>query len=174
MENFKKLIKKPLLIASCCILALFSLGLIIMSCQSKASAPYKYDISFTSIEIELDDNVATLTIGAFGYEETETTEYYIRDGKLFIKNISTHEYTQLGSIDAYKIKMQMPVDSSDPSAGYMTITCKCDLTNTIRTINIVMMVIGALGIATSLIYTTYEKKQSGKSQNIQDNNNITE
>jgi len=171
MEKFKKFIKKPLLIISCCILALCSLGLIILSNQPKSFDSYEYEVSFMgfsmSMEIEFEDDLMVVTVESMGVEETETSDYFIKNGKLFVKNDETLEYTEAGTINVYEIKMKVPVDDTDLSLGYMTVTYKCESTNAIRTMSIVMMVVSILGIATSIIYTKYEKSHPAKSQDEQ-------
>ena len=54
--------------------------------------------------IELKDDSIIMTIDSMGVKEVTTTNYFIEDGKLFVKNVDTHQYNEAGTIDAYKIK----------------------------------------------------------------------
>lgn len=164
MEKFKKFCKKPLLIISICIMAIFSLGLIVMGSISHASANYKYHESFFGIsihmELDFDEDEVVVTESAFGETIVTECDFIIKNGKLLIKGEGETTYEEIGKIDAYNFTMKLPLDETDPTSGYITIKCKCNLTYTIRIINIIMIVIGGLGIASSVIYTLYEKNKA--------------
>ena len=163
MEKFKKFCKKPLLITSICIVAIFTLGLIIMGSISHANSNYKYNETFFGIEISMeldfDGDKVIFTESALGETTVTKGDFIIKNGKLLVKGDSDTTYEEIGKIDAYSFKMSIPLD--DVYAGMdIEIECECGLTNAFRIINIIMIVIGGLGVASSVVYTLYEKNKS--------------
>jgi len=164
MEKFKKFCKKPLRVISIWAIVLCTLGLIITGAISHANANYKYSETFMGIElnVELDfkGNKVICTESALGETMSVEGSFIIKDGKLLVKGEGETTYEEMGEIDAYNFTMKVPLDETDPSAGYITIKCECGITHAFRTINIIMIVAGTLGIISSIVYTWYEKNKA--------------
>ncbi len=174
MEKFKKFCKKPLLISSICIILAFMLGLIIMGCISHADATYTYNSSHLSIEMEIDEDEVTITSTNFGVATVVEYDCLIKNGKLLVREDRSNTYIEYGTINAYKLVLKEAIDATDPSQGYVYTTLKCELTNTLRTINIVMIVVGALGVASSIVYILCEKKKEQTITNTAETSSKTE
>ena len=156
MEKAKKILKKPLLIGSICVIVAFVLGLIIMGAVPYANATYKYEIDgMMASEVEVEDDEATLTIFYLGELIVSEHDAMIKNGKLFVKEEPTSTtYTEIGDINAYELEFtQTDQDYDIP----MSITLKCGLTRALKIVNIVMICIGGLGLVTSLIVIAYDK-----------------
>lgn len=164
MKKAKQLVRKPLLITSICLIVTFILGLIIMGAVPYAEATYKYKWSkYIEIKIEVEDDEVTLT--NFNYGKVKINEYdsMIKNGKLYIKeDPSKSEYTELGEINSYKLRL---TNQDENTAIPLDLVLECKLTQVLRIINIVMICIGGLGLATSLTIIVCDKINSKKSQN---------
>lgn len=162
MEKFKKFCKKPLAITSICVIVACLLGIIIMSSIPYTESTYEYSLgSLVSIEIKVDDDEITITSTALGTTTVVEYDCMIKNGKLLVQEDPRSDtYIEYGKIDAYKLVLKEAIDESDPSQGYTYITLECSLTNNLRTFNIVMIVIGALGLTGSLAYIAYDKKKT--------------
>ena len=164
MEKAKKILKKPLLITSICVIVAFIVGLIIMGAVPYAEATYKYDLGdLMSVEIEVEDDEVTITTTALGSTTVEEFDSMIKNGKLYVKEDPTSsEYIEFGEIDSYKLKLKELVDENDPSQGYMYLTLECGLTHALKIVNIVMICIGGVGLATSVAFIAYDKVRAKK------------
>ncbi len=164
MKKAKQLLKKPLLIGSICVIIAFVVGLIIMGAVPYTEATYKYRWSkYIEIEIEVEDDEITLT--SFNYGEVKINEYdaMIKNGKLYIKQSPTDAtYIEFGEIDGYELKL---TNTSEDYAIPMDITLECMLTKVLKIVNIVMICIGGLGLATSITLIVYDKVNAKKSEN---------
>ncbi len=163
MEKAKKILKKPLLIGSICVMAVFILGLIIMGAVPYASATYKYEIDgMMSLEIEVEDDEATLTIVYFNEVIISEHDAMIKNGDLFIKqNVGDLNYVKVGKINAYELDITgIPEEYNVP----MSVTLKCGLTHALKIVNIVMICIGGVGLATSVVIIAYDKVRAQKQQ----------
>ena len=162
MEKFKKFCKKTLAFISIGIVVAFALGLIIMSNRPYVEATYKYSLgNLLTLEVEVEDDEITITSSYLGTTAVVEYDCIIKNGKLLVKEDPTSPtYTEYGTINAYELVLKEPVDETDPSQGYVYTTLECGLTKGLRTFNIVMIVIGAIGLAGSVAYMVYDKKHS--------------
>ena len=164
MEKAKKILKKPLLIGSICVIVAFVLGLIIMGTVPYAEATYKYNLGdLMSVEIEVEDDEVTITTTALGSTTVEEFDSMIKNGKLYVKEDPTSsEYTEFGEINSYELKLKELVDEDDPSQGYMYLTLECGLTHALKIVNIVMICFGGVSLATSVGVILYDKVHAKK------------
>lgn len=115
MAKSKKLCKKPLLILSLCLVAVFAAALIIMAVVPYAATPYKYvretNYSTQTIKYYVSKDsvkVKTVTVDNEGDKSTniETYDAYVKDGALYVDVSGTGlEFltAKHGNIDSYNL-----------------------------------------------------------------------
>ena len=155
MEIIKKILKLPLLIGSILLILAFGIGLTVISLRPYTEGVYKYSSRGISIEVEVDDDeIIMTTISTSGVKKVNKYDALIKKGKLFIKTSpSATEYVELGDINSFKI-------TSDEFIDNEVISLKCGLANTLRTVNIVMICVGVVGLATSIVFIMLNKNNS--------------
>ena len=132
MNKFKNFCKKPLLIISICITAVFFVALIVMSLIPHGKVyeytykidgvKYKYQITLDkkfkeNHTYELDGK----TYDVFGTDKKQY-DYFVTGRELFIVDGGTaNERQKIGSVDSTKIKLTYNVGNSEKLT---TLTCK--------------------------------------------------
>jgi len=166
MKKFVNLCKKPLLIATAVVFALFLILVIAVSCLPHGNK-YVFEIGITGytqrVEYVLKGN-GMLELKAYvnGVDKTEemfgketSVPYSIEKGVLYIKNPTTGESQKVGKINAYRIIL----DSEEPDAE-MAVGMKmtCPLTCGLRDASIAFIVLGGLGLAGCIVVLVLDKK----------------
>lgn len=121
--------------------------------QCKYNSPYKFEMNVMgysmSEEITLkDDGTVQLFINDNGSTELITSQYYISNGNLFVKEVGASTFNLAGKISYYELKMT--VDG-------MTISLQCEDTITAKNVCITFLVLSFVAIASMIAWILIEK-----------------
>ena len=121
--------------------------------QCKYNSPYKFKMNVMgysmSEEITLkDDGTVQLFINDNGSTELITSQYYISNGNLFVKEVGASTFNLAGKISYYELKMT--VDG-------MTISLQCEDTITAKNVCITFLVLSLVAIASMIAWIVIEK-----------------
>ena len=133
---------------------IFTIILIVFGAQQcKYGSAYKFEMNAmgysVSEEITLNENGTATSVGVTGTDVmTATAQYFISDGKLFIKDQGSTEYKLFGKISYYEIKMTVD--------GY-TISLQCEDAITAKNVCITFLVLSLVAIASMIAWILIEK-----------------
>ncbi len=158
MRKFLDFVKKQLLIIASCVFIAFTALLIVVSCLPKGGK-YEYSFSAMGVTMEVDyifeGDKLTLDANIMGEFTTETTDYKIQNGKLYVVNLETNEWEYCGKINAYEIV----IEGTDETTNLeMEVVLECKATKAVRTLSIVMMCISGVLALGSASIVVFEKK----------------
>lgn len=158
MNKFLKFCQKPLLLITAIVFGVFTLGLIITSVVPYAASTYTYSETAAGITIKstvsFHGNKVTMKSYVDGEEQESTEGYFkIENGKLYVGSDENSLADSGAKVSAYKIVLEEGIGDHK-----ITVVYKNGLTNAMRVIDIVMMVISGLGLACSITLIVLNKK----------------
>ena len=150
MNKFKHFCKKPLLIVSICLIALFFIANVVMICIPHGKV---YEVSYKQEGVTYNYKITlgktykgthTYVVDGYKYDvgdvDKKEYDYSIDNGKLYLIDDGTSKQKQeIGTIDSRKIKLNFNVFGDDDKT---VLTCK---------INDVLTTIFLVGLYTSII-----------------------
>lgn len=162
MKKLINFIKKPLLIISSIIFAIFAIVLVATSLQ-KHGKKYVYSDTFVGIGLDLSytfesENLLTLEMVVAGEVIEEKYQYLIQDDNLYIFNTSSNSWERDGEIDAYEIEIRLPIEAELGIMSGIELDLICKTNVVIKVISIVMMAIFGVVAAGSLAVLILDKK----------------
>ncbi|MBQ7453018.1 MAG: hypothetical protein IJS68_01985 [Clostridia bacterium] len=153
MKKLKKFCKKPLLITSLVVIAVFALSLVIMAIVPYANATYtNRDSDGSRIEVTFKgDKAVTVGYNSDGEKSGEIETYFkVEDGELKTSSDKSTWFSTGYKINAYRMSYTV--------LGVETVY-SCGLTNAMRIIDFVMIGLGAVGLVVSVVVLATDKKR---------------
>lgn len=155
-------IKKPLLIISAIVFAVFAVVLIAVSSQ-KHGKKYEYSDSFFGYGIDItmtfkSENTLELEMIIAGEKIVDqTNQYKIKDGELYTFT-EDGVWGKDGDIDAYEFELEFPVDPELGSMSGMEFELVCKQNQKIKVLSVAMIAVFGVLAAGSAAVLVLDKK----------------
>lgn len=154
-------IKKPLLIISSIVFAIFAVVLIAVSSQSHGKK-YEYSETFFGVNMDItftfkSKSTVELEMAVAGEYTSDVYQYKIDDGDLYTYNSETKTWGYDGEIDAFELELYLPAEALESTQG-MEIELVCKQNQNIKTLSIVMIAVFGVLAAGSAAVLVLDKK----------------
>ena len=155
-------IKKPLLIISAAVFAIFAVVLIAVSSQSHGKK-YEYSETFFGTTMKVTytfKNSATIEVKTVvaGMSSTEEIKYEIKGDDLYLMEVGSTTWEKAGEIDAFEIELEYIEEDDEGFGTKVEIDLVCKQNKNIKTLSIAMMAVFGVLAAGSAAVLVLDKK----------------
>lgn len=162
MRKVIDFIKKPLLIISSIVFAIFAVVIIAISSMAHGEK-YEYSDSFFGVGMDItftfkSESTLEMEMIVAGEMTTDTYRYEIKDEELFTYDETTQTWVKEGDIDAFEIELEFPADPSMGSLAGMELELVCKENRNLKVLSVVMMsVFGVLAVGSAVVLVLDKK-----------------
>lgn len=162
MRKVINFIKKPLLIISSIVFAIFAVVLIAVSSKSHGKK-YEYSETFFGSTMKVTytfKNSATIEVKTVvaGMSSTEEIKYEIKGDDLYLMEVGSTTWEKAGEIDAFEIELEYIEDEGEGFGTKVEIDLVCKQNKNIKTLSIAMMAVFGVLAAGSAAVLVLDKK----------------
>lgn len=155
-------IKKPLLIISSIVFAIFAVVLIAVSSQSHGKK-YEYSETFFGTTMKViftfkDSATIEVKSVAAGMSSTEEIKYEIKGDDLYLMEVGSTTWDKAGEIDAFEIELEYIEEDDEGFETKVEIDLVCKQNQNTKTLSIVMIAVFGVLAAGSAAVLVLDKK----------------